>query len=69
MVSKQMSVAEFLDALSFALSITGMSQIVGFKDPRSGVIITPSIVINDLDSINKSETYEVMIRQSGSNPF
>lgn len=64
-----MSVQEFLDALSYALQLSSFSQIVGFRDPHSGVIIPPSIVISDLDQINKNETYEVMIRQVSSQPF
>jgi hypothetical protein len=64
-----MSVQEFLDALSYALQLSSFSQIVGFRDPHTGVIIPPSIVISDLDQINKNETYEVMIRQVSSQPF
>jgi hypothetical protein len=64
-----MSVQEMLDALSFALQLSPFSQIVGFRDPSSGLIIPPSIVCGDPDQIIKSETYEVMIRQTGAQPF
>jgi hypothetical protein len=64
-----MSVQELLDALSFALKLTSYNQIVGFRDPNSGVIIPPSIVISDPEQISKNETYEVMIRQITHQPF
>jgi len=33
------------------------------------MIITPSIVISDLEQINKNETYEVMMTQTSQQPF
>jgi len=42
-----MGVQEMLDALSFALQLSSFSQIVGFRDPKSGMIIPPSIVTSD----------------------
>lgn len=53
---------EMLDALSLAHQINPYSQIVGFRDPATGLIIPPSVVCQDPDQITKSETYEVMIR-------
>ena len=47
LVSKDMSVQEMLDALSFALQLNNFSQVVGFRDPNSGLIIPPSIVCSD----------------------
>ena len=38
-----------LDALSYALSLSSYSQIVGFRDPKSGLIIPPSIVCSEPD--------------------
>jgi hypothetical protein len=58
-----MSVSEMLDALSYALQLSSYCQIVGFRDPKSGLIIPPSVVCSDPDQIIKNETYEVMIRQ------
>ena len=51
-----------LDALGYALQLSAFSQIVGFRDPNTGMIIPPSIVCSDPDQIIKNETYEVMIR-------
>lgn len=58
-----------LDALSLALNLSSFSQIVGFRDPKSGLIIPPSIVCSEPDQIQKNEIYEVMIRQIASQPF
>lgn len=58
-----------LDALGFALQLSSFSQIVGFRDPSSGLIIPPSIVCSDPDQIQRNATYEVMIRQTASQPF
>ena len=69
LVSKDMSVQEMLDALSLAHQITPFSQIVGFRDPSTGLIVPPSLVCQDPDQINKGETYEVMIRQASSQQF
>lgn len=49
LVSKDMSVQEMLDALSYALQLSSFSQIVGFRDPNTGLIIPPSIVCSDPD--------------------
>jgi hypothetical protein len=65
LVSKDMSVQEMLDALSHAHQINPYSQIVGFRDPATGLIIPPSVVCQDPDQITKSATYEVMIRMGG----
>jgi hypothetical protein len=62
LVSKSMGVQELLDALSFALQLNSFSQIVGFRDPSSGMIIPPSIITSDPEQIIKDTTYEVMIR-------
>lgn len=51
-----------LDALSYALSLSSYSQIVGFRDPNTGMIIPPSVVCSDPQQIIKNEIYEVMIR-------
>jgi len=51
-----------LDALTFALQLSSFSQIVGFRDPNTGIIIPPSIVTSDPEMIIKDVTYEVMIR-------
>jgi len=40
-----------LDALSYALQLSSFSQIVGFRDPNSGLIIPPSIVCSDPEQI------------------
>lgn len=58
-----MSVQEMLDALSYALQLSSYSQIVGFIDPKTRLIIPPSIVCSEPDQIQKNEIYEVMIRQ------
>ena len=62
LVSKDMSVLEMLDALSLAHQIPPHNQIVGFRDPMTGLIVPPSVVCQDPDQITKSETYDVMIR-------
>ena len=49
LVSKDMSVQEMLDALSFAHNLASNSQIVGFRDPTTGLIIPPSVVCQDPD--------------------
>jgi hypothetical protein len=69
LVSKDMSVKELIDALFFALQIAPYSQIVGFREPTSGIIIPPSVVCSDPDQIIKNEVYEVMIQQLPSQQF
>ena len=59
-----MSVQELLDALSYALQLANHQQIVGFRDPKSGMIIPPSIICSDPDQIIKNEVYEVLIKQN-----
>ena len=57
-----MSVTELLDALSFALQISNNSQIVGFKNPNTNLIIPPSIICADPEKILKNGTYECLIK-------
>jgi len=59
-----MNVQELLDAISFSFQLSSLSQIVGFRDPTSGVIIPPSIMCNDPESLIKNETYDLMIRSA-----
>lgn len=66
LVSKDMSVQEMLDALSCALQLSSFNQVVGFRDPNTGMIIPPSIVCSEPDQIIKNETYEVLIRPISS---
>lgn len=47
LVSKNMAVSELIDALAYALQIQSPHQIVGFRDPHSGLIVTPTIVCAD----------------------
>ena len=47
LVSKDMSVQEMLDALGYALQLSSYCQIVGFRDPNTGMIIPPSIVCSE----------------------
>lgn len=49
LVKKHMNLSEMMDALTNALQLSPVCQIVGFKDPHSGMIITPSIVCSDPD--------------------
>ena len=47
LVTKDMSVAELMDALSYALQINSQHQVVGFRDPINGLIIPPSVICSD----------------------
>jgi hypothetical protein len=58
-----MNVQEMIDAFTFVLQLPPLSQIIGFRDPSTGLIITPSILCNDPNKINLNEVYEILIRQ------
>ena len=66
LVQQDMIVSELLDALSYALQLTNHQQIVGFRDPKTGMIIPPSIICADPDQIIKNEVYECLIKQNYS---
>jgi hypothetical protein len=69
LVSKDMSVAELLDALTYTFMLPSNSQIVSFRDPNSGIIIPPSVICSEPEQIIKNEVYEVMIRQVSVQQF
>lgn len=52
-----------LDAFSYVLQLPPNSQIVGFRDPSTSLIIPPSILCSDPNKINLNEVYEILIRQ------
>lgn len=63
LLSKDMNVQEMIDAFTFVLQLPPLSQIIGFRDPKTGLIITPSILCSDPNKINLNEVYEILIRQ------
>lgn len=69
LVKKRMPLSEMLEALANALSLSPFCQIVGFKDPVTGMIIPPSIVCSDPDQIIKNQAYNVLVRKSSQPPF